>query len=92
MFAALMGSGTQGATAGSTSNPDGSTTTTISYADGSTVSLTSPAGSSGSGSSDTGSSSTNSDNFLEQLIQLQAQALTMSTSQSLTNSQTLASL
>jgi hypothetical protein len=92
LFQALMASGTQGATADSASNPDGSSTTTISYADGSKVSLTSPAGSSDAGSSDTGSGSANSNNLLEQLIRLQAQYLTMSTSQSLTTGQTLASL
>jgi len=92
LLQALMASGTQGATADIASNPDGSSTTTISYADGSKVSLTSPAGSSDAGPSDTGSASANSNNLLEQLIQLQAQYLSMSASQSFTTSQTLASI
>src|SRR5262249_39600631 len=92
LFQDLMASGTQGATVDSASNPDGSSTTTISYADGSTVSLTSPPGSSDSGSSDAGSGSANSNNLLEQLIQLQAQYLTMSTDQSVATSQTLANI
>jgi hypothetical protein len=92
MFQALMTSGTQGATVDAASNPDGSSTTTISYADGSKVALTSPPGSSDSGSSGTGSSGANEANLLEQLIRLQAQSLTMSTSQGFATSQLLASL
>jgi hypothetical protein len=89
---ALMTSGTQGATADTTTSADGSSTTTISYADGSKVSLTSPPASNGSGSSDTSSSGTNDANLLEQLIRLQAQSLALSASQSLATSQTLTSL
>jgi len=101
---ALLTSGTEGANVDSTTNADGSSTTTISYADGSKVALTTPSGSSdsggdstsGSGSGGTNSSSTNSGNpnyasLLEQLIRLQAQVLSVSSSQSLT-SQTLASV
>jgi hypothetical protein len=101
---ALLTSGTQGASVDSTSNADGSSTTTISYADGSKVALTTPSGSgdsggdstSGSGSGDTSSGNTNSGNtnyasLLEQLIRLQAQVLSVSSSQSLT-SQTLANV
>lgn len=82
MFQALMTSGTQGTTADTTSNSDGSNTITISYADGSKLSLTSPPGSRSSG---TGSGSANDINLLEQLIRLQAQLLTVSTSQTLTD-------
>jgi hypothetical protein len=100
---ALLTSGTQGANVDSTSNADGSSTTTISYADGSKVALTTPAGSgdsggdSSSGSGGTSSSNTNSGNtnyasLLEQLIRLQAQVLSVSSSQSLTTSQTLANV
>ena len=99
---ALLASGTQGASVDSTSNADGSSTTTISYADGSKVALTTPSGSgdsagdSTSGSGGTSSGNTNSGNanyasLLEQLIRLQAQVLSASSSQSLT-SQTLASV
>jgi hypothetical protein len=96
---ALLTSGTQGASVDSTSNADGSSTTTISYADGSKVALTTPAGDSGAGtaSSDTNSGNTNSGNsnyasLLEQLIRLQAQVLSASSSQNLATSQTLASI
>jgi len=82
---ALM-SGTQGATANTTSNSDGSNTTTISYTDGSSISLTTPAstgadatdsgstnaGSTDSGSTDSGSSGTgsNSTSYFNLLEQL----------------------
>ena len=85
MLQALLTSGTQGASAGTASNTDGSSTTTITYADGSKVSLTSPPGSGGSGSSSTPSDSGNDANVLERLILLQAQSLTVSTSQTLAN-------
>jgi hypothetical protein len=99
---ALLTSGTQGASVGSTTNADGSSTTTISYADGSKVALTTPSGSSDSGGNSTsGAGSTNLSNtnsrnanyasLLEQLIRLQAQVLSVSSGQSLT-SQTLASV
>jgi hypothetical protein len=104
---ALLTSGSQGASVDSTSNADGSSTTTISYADGSKVALTTPSGSgdsagdSTSGSGGTSSTNTNPGNtssgdtnyasLLEQLIRLQAQVLSVSSSQSLT-SQTLASV
>jgi hypothetical protein len=102
---ALLTSGTQGASVDSTSNADGSSTTTISYADGSKVALTTPAGSgdsggdstSGTGSGGTNSGNTNSGNsnyasLLEQLIRLQAQVLSVSSSQSLAIGQTLANV
>jgi hypothetical protein len=94
---AVLTSGTQGASVDSTSNADGSSTTTISYADGSKVALTTPAGSgdsagdSTSGSGNTGSGNSNYASLLEELIRLQAQVLSVSSSQSLT-SQTLASV
>jgi EF hand domain-containing protein len=99
---ALLTSGTQGASVDSTSNADGSNTTTISYADGSKVALTTPTGDSGAGADSTDSGGTNSGNtnsgnsnyanLLEQLIRLQAQVLSASSSQSLATSQTLASV
>jgi EF-hand domain pair len=95
---ALLTSGTQGASVDSTSNADGSSTTTISYADGSKVALTTPAGSNDSGgdsgSGGTGNTNSGNSNYasrLEQLIRLQAQVLSVSSSQNLT-SQTLASV
>jgi hypothetical protein len=54
IFQALT-SGTQGATANTTTNADGSSTTTISYVDGSSVSLTTPQASTNPGSGDSGS-------------------------------------
>jgi hypothetical protein len=95
---ALLTSGTQGASVDSTSNADGSSTTTISYADGSKVALTTPAGASDSGGDSTSGSGGNTNSgrsnyasLLEQLIRLQAQVLSVSSSQNLT-SQTLASV
>jgi hypothetical protein len=55
-------SGTQGATANTTTNADGSSTTTISYADGSSVSLTTPQASTDSGSANSGSADSGSAN------------------------------
>jgi hypothetical protein len=102
---ALLTSGTQGASVESASNADGSSTTTISYADGSKLSLTTPAGSSDAGPSDSGSdaassgagsggatSGNNNSSLLEQLIRLQAQMLSLSSSQTLATSQTLANV
>jgi EF-hand domain pair len=88
MWQSLLSSGTQGASAATTANSDGSSTTTISYADGSKVALTTPPGASGSGTSDSnasgnGSGGANDLNYLEQLIQLQAQSLTLASSQTL---------
>jgi hypothetical protein len=61
----LLGAGNTGQTV---TNADGSTTTTLSYADGSQVTMTMPAaGSSGSGAAP--------NNFLERMIQRQAQML-----------------
>ena len=54
-----------------TANSDGSSTTTITYSDGSTVSMTTPVAS-GSGS---GSTASNNSNFIERMIQRQAQLL-----------------
>jgi EF-hand domain pair len=101
---ALLTSGTQGANVESSSNADGSSSTTISYADGSKVTLTTPTGSADSGgdSASSGSGGANSGNansgnsndasLLEQLIRLQAQMLSVSSSQSLVTSQTLANV
>jgi Ca2+-binding EF-hand superfamily protein len=61
-----------GASSTSTSNSDGSTTTSVTYADGSKVTMTSPAATTSS------SSATSSYNFLEQMIQREAQALSFS--------------
>jgi EF-hand domain pair len=64
-----------GASSTSVSNSDGSTTTSITYADGSKVSLTTPAVSTTSTSS---SNATSSYNWIEQMIQRQAQSLSAS--------------
>jgi hypothetical protein len=55
----------------SVTNADGSTTTTITYADGSSVSMTTPGSTSGSGASP--------NNFIERMIQNQAQMLSSQT-------------
>ena len=62
----------QGATTTSVTNSDGSVTTSLTYADGSKVTMTSAA----SGSSS--SAATSSYNFIEQMIQRQAQAISSS--------------
>ncbi len=67
----------QGASSTSVTNSDGSTTTSLTYADGSKVTMTSPA----SGSSS--SAATSSYNFIEQMIQRQAKAISSSASPSL---------
>ncbi|WJR76105.1 EF-hand domain-containing protein [Bradyrhizobium sp. NP1] len=59
-------------------NSDGSTTTSITYADGSKVTLTTPAA-----SSSASASATSSYNFIEQLIQREAQSLSASAGASL---------
>lgn len=59
----------QGATTTTVTNSDGSVTTSLSYADGSKVTMTSPA----SGSSS--STATSSYNFIEQMIQREAKAI-----------------
>ncbi len=66
-----------GSSSSSVTNSDGSTTTTITYADGSKVSMTTPAASSAS------RSATLSYNWVEQMIQREAQALSTSTTASL---------
>jgi hypothetical protein len=66
-----------GATGSTVTNSDGSTTTSLTYADGSTVTMTKPATSSAS------TAATSSYNFLEQIIQRQANALAAQTSSSL---------
>ena len=83
MFATAEGANSQ-----TTANANGSSTTNITYADGSSVSLTTAALSSSSTSSSSasalaGASNLTSNNFLEQLIQMQAQ-LVSSTSASQT--------
>ena len=73
-LASLM-SAIGGASSSTTNNPDGSSTTTITYADGSSVTLSTPAPSSQQTSSDGSGSQDPTFNFLEQLIQLQANLL-----------------
>lgn len=64
------------ASSSSVTNGDGSTTTTVTYADGSKVTMTTPAASTGTGSgSNTANSATSSYNWIEQMIQRQAQAV-----------------
>ncbi|MCP4619494.1 MAG: EF-hand domain-containing protein [Bradyrhizobium sp.] len=65
------------ATGGTVTNADGSTTTSLTYADGSTVTMTKPAASTAS------TTATSSYNFLEQLIQRQANAIAAQTSSTL---------
>jgi hypothetical protein len=67
----------QGATGSTITNADGSTTTSLTYADGSTVTMTRPA------TSSTSTTATSSYNFLERLIQRQANAIAAQTSSSL---------
>lgn len=67
----------QGTTGGTVTNADGSTTTSLTYADGSTVTMTKPATSSAS------NTATSSYNFIEQLIQRQANAISAQASSSL---------
>jgi hypothetical protein len=67
----------QGASTTSVTNSDGSVTTSLTYADGSKVTMTSAA----SGSSS--ASATSSYNFIEQMIQRQAQAISSGTTASL---------
>ena len=59
----------QGASSTSVTNSDGSVTTSLTYADGSKVTMTSAAGKSSS------TSAASSYNFIEQMIQRQAQAI-----------------
>ena len=67
-----------GATGTTVTNADGSTTTSLTYADGSTVTMTRPAASSASTTA-----ATSSYNFLERLIQRQANAIAAQASSSL---------
>jgi Ca2+-binding EF-hand superfamily protein len=71
----------QGASSTSTTNSDGTTTTSMTYADGSKVTMTSAPGSTSSGTSS--SSATSSYNFIEQMIQRQAQAISTQATSSL---------
>ena len=66
-----------GASSTSVTNSDGSTTTSLTYADGSKVTMTSPAASTSS------SSATSSYNFIEQMIQREAQAISSGATASL---------
>jgi hypothetical protein len=59
----------RGASTTSVTNSDGSVTTSLTYADGSKVTMTSPA------SGSTSSTATSSYNFIEQMIQRQAQSI-----------------
>lgn len=63
-----------GATGSTVANADGSTTTSLTYSDGSTVTMTKPGAS---------TAATSSYNFLEQLIQRQANAIASRSSSSL---------
>ena len=67
----------QGASSTSVTNSDGSVTTSLTYADGSKVTMTSAAGKSSS------ASATSSYNFIEQMIQRQAQAISSAATASL---------
>jgi Ca2+-binding EF-hand superfamily protein len=67
----------QGASTTSVTNSDGSVTTSLTYADGSKVSMTSAAGKSSS------TSAASSYNFIEQMIQRQAQAISSAATSSL---------
>jgi Ca2+-binding EF-hand superfamily protein len=66
----------QGTSTTSVTNSDGSVTTSLTYADGSKVTMTSAAGKSSS------ASATSSYNFIEQMIQRQAQAISSGTTAS----------
>jgi hypothetical protein len=66
-----------GASSTSVSNSDGSTTTSLTYADGSKVTMTSPAATTSS------SAATSSYNFIEQMIQREASAISSSATASL---------
>lgn len=77
-----------GSSSTSVTNSDGSTTTTITYADGSKVDMTTAAAStsgssSSSNSSSSSSSATSSYNWIEQMIQREAQAISASAASSL---------
>ena len=67
----------QGASSTSVTNGDGSTTTSLTYADGSKVTMTSPAANAAS------SAATSSYNFIEQMIQREAKALSASATSTL---------
>jgi Ca2+-binding EF-hand superfamily protein len=67
----------QGASSNSVTNSDGSVTTSLTYADGSKVTMTSAAGKSSA------TSAASSYNFIEQMIQRQAQAISSATTSSL---------
>ncbi len=67
----------QGASTTSVTNSDGSVTTSLTYADGSKVTMTTAAGGSSS------SAATSSYNFIEQMIQRQAQAISSAATGSL---------
>ena len=71
----LLNSAEAGATSQTTANANGSTTTAITFADGSSVSMTTAAatGSSASSGASSGGANVANNNFIEQLIQLQAQ-------------------
>jgi hypothetical protein len=71
----LSGIDASGATTQTTANADGSSTTTITYADGSKVEMTTPAPSGDSGSPGAGTNGSSNANFIERLIQMQAQLL-----------------
>jgi hypothetical protein len=67
----------QGASSTSVTNGDGSTTTSVTYADGSKVTMTTPAATTSSGNA------TSSYNFIERMIQREAQAISSGATASL---------
>lgn len=71
---------TQGASTTTVTNSDGSVTTSLTYADGSKVTMTSAASGSSSGAA------TSSYNFIEQMIQRQAQAISSAAASSVSMS------
>jgi hypothetical protein len=82
--ALLSGANAAGATSKTANNQDGSSTTTITYADGTTIDMTTPASSTNGANASNGNSSgagnQSAANLLEQLIKLQAQMLTTTSS------------
>lgn len=82
---AALSQALQGASSTTVTNADGSTVTSLTYADGSKVTMTTPATSSTSSTNKSGapSAATSSYNFVEQLIQRQANLISSQTSSAL---------
>jgi Ca2+-binding EF-hand superfamily protein len=81
--ALLSGAAADGTTSQSATNADGSSTTTITYADGTKVEMTTPAAASTAGAASANPEAPNFANLLKQLISLQAQLATPTTSLSI---------